>query len=241
MNAPATTPIAAAARPGRLEKEKEALCPHLPSSQPFFTTKLPAMFMNKSLLAVAALLVAVRAQDSTTSAASSDPTAGLDTCIITCLTSAASSAGCNGITDLTCLCSSTAFTTAAATCLQSNCTAADLQTALTLQQSECASVSASSGASSTTESESSTSGVSESVTVSTSTTVTSSPSATSTHSSTSVTVKTSTSTTPANTSSGSGSATSSSAAAGKASFSFSSLPGLAAAAIGVVAGAFIIA
>ena len=40
-------------------------------------------------------------------------------------------------TDLTCVCSSTSFQATAAACLQANCTAADQQAAIQLQQQEC--------------------------------------------------------------------------------------------------------
>ncbi|PBK67571.1 hypothetical protein ARMSODRAFT_959181 [Armillaria solidipes] len=41
-------------------------------------------------------------------------------------------------TDLTCICTNTAFQDAAASCLQSTCTAEEQQAAAALQQSECA-------------------------------------------------------------------------------------------------------
>ncbi|KAI0061791.1 hypothetical protein BV25DRAFT_1870555 [Artomyces pyxidatus] len=64
---------------------------------------------------------------------------GLDACILTCLTQATASGGCSSFTDLQCVCTSTAFQSAAQQCLTSQCTQADQQAALQLQQSQCAS------------------------------------------------------------------------------------------------------
>ncbi|CCM06730.1 uncharacterized protein FIBRA_09024 [Fibroporia radiculosa] len=64
-----------------------------------------------------------------------------DACVLNCLESAISSGGCSSITDISCVCTSTAYQSAAEACLKANCTAADLATAAALQTSECAGVS----------------------------------------------------------------------------------------------------
>jgi len=72
-----------------------------------------------------------------------------DTCILNCLQSSLSSSTCTSYTDLTCVCSNTAFQTAAETCLKASCTAADQATALQLQEAECGSSSSNSSSNST--------------------------------------------------------------------------------------------
>ncbi|KAI0324807.1 hypothetical protein GY45DRAFT_1262141 [Cubamyces sp. BRFM 1775] len=89
-------------------------------------------------LALVAAIAGVNAQSSTSSAALPTSTGNLDTCILTCISQAASANGCSSVQDINCLCTNTKFQTDAASCLQSNCTAADVQTALGLQQAECA-------------------------------------------------------------------------------------------------------
>ncbi|QRV98062.1 CFEM domain protein [Ceratobasidium sp. AG-Ba] len=60
-------------------------------------------------------------------------------CVVDCSTQAATSAGCSGMlsTDTECICSNQDFQTAAAECLQSNCTAEEQQQAVQLQQQLC--------------------------------------------------------------------------------------------------------
>ncbi|PAV20151.1 ectomycorrhiza-regulated CFEM domain-containing [Pyrrhoderma noxium] len=94
-----------------------------------------------------AVFVAAQSSTDTASAASPSGTGSIDACILTCVTQAASSAGCSSFQDLQCVCTNTDFQSAAQQCLQSSCTAADLNTALGLQQSQCAAVSASGSAS----------------------------------------------------------------------------------------------
>ncbi|KAI8978357.1 hypothetical protein BD414DRAFT_516970 [Trametes punicea] len=96
------------------------------------------MFVNAlSALAVLAALAGVNAQSSTASAAPTS-TAGISPCIITCITQAGQANGCSGgIADLSCLCTNTAFQQAALSCLQSSCSAQDVQTAQQLEQAEC--------------------------------------------------------------------------------------------------------
>ncbi|KAG1734503.1 hypothetical protein EDB19DRAFT_1154120 [Suillus lakei] len=126
----------------------------------------------KSLFVVAAAALAVKAQSPTTTTTSSAATpSGLTECIVSCSTQAAAAGGCSSFTDLACVCTSTAFQTAAGACLQANCTAAEVAQAQTLQQSECASLSTNS---STTSSSTTTSGTSSA----TSTTATASGAAT---------------------------------------------------------------
>ncbi|KAH8109875.1 hypothetical protein DFH11DRAFT_892672 [Phellopilus nigrolimitatus] len=101
------------------------------------------------LIAGGALLAAhVRAQSGsgTGTSLAADPTSAavIGECITTCVGSAAYSAGCANYSDLTCVCTSSAFQTIALQCLQSSCSSGDMTTALGLQQSWCGSVSASS-------------------------------------------------------------------------------------------------
>ncbi|KIK79936.1 hypothetical protein PAXRUDRAFT_16063 [Paxillus rubicundulus Ve08.2h10] len=104
------------------------------------------MFANiKTFVVVAACAFAAQAQSNTTStapasASQSSLPAGLDTCILTCVTAAAASGGCSSFTDLQCVCTSTAFQNASLQCLQANCTAEDVTTATQLQTQECASI-----------------------------------------------------------------------------------------------------
>ncbi|KAH8116174.1 hypothetical protein DFH11DRAFT_1266156 [Phellopilus nigrolimitatus] len=180
------------------------------------------LFTTKStfVLAAAGALLAVHAQSGTDTSSAALPTgtAGIDECIITCVSSAASSAGCSSFTDLSCICTSSAFQTSALQCLQSSCSAEDLSNAQALQQTECASVSgASSGASSATDSASGTSS-----------------SGASSHAS-------STATTPASSgASSSGAASSSSAASGKAVFGAGVATSVAVGFMGIVFGALAI-
>ncbi|KAI0253623.1 hypothetical protein BJV78DRAFT_1280695 [Lactifluus subvellereus] len=68
--------------------------------------------------------------------------AGLDTCILTCLQNASKASGsCADFTNLSCVCTNTVFQTGVASCLQTNCTTQDQQTALQLQQQQCGSAS----------------------------------------------------------------------------------------------------
>ncbi|KZS91546.1 hypothetical protein SISNIDRAFT_413911 [Sistotremastrum niveocremeum HHB9708] len=60
-----------------------------------------------------------------------------DACIQNCTQTAASVTGCVSFTNVSCVCSSTAFQQAALSCLVSDCTQADVQTAETLQQTIC--------------------------------------------------------------------------------------------------------
>ncbi|CAE6406099.1 unnamed protein product [Rhizoctonia solani] len=76
----------------------------------------------KSMFAFAALFAGyAAAQSSTASAAPPISTGDVSTCVLTCSTQAATTAGCTGITDVECLCGSTEFQTAALTCLQAQC------------------------------------------------------------------------------------------------------------------------
>ncbi|KAI9452282.1 hypothetical protein BJY52DRAFT_1293796 [Lactarius psammicola] len=78
-----------------------------------------------------------------------------DACILGCLQGSVSPNTCPDISNVTCLCTNSAFQAATAACLQANCTAADQASALALQQSQCASLSSSSSSSSTSRSPSS--------------------------------------------------------------------------------------
>jgi len=96
------------------------------------------------LLPVLLFITSAAAQDTssssgtdTGSAAIPTSTAGLDTCITTCTQQAATDNGCVSFTNVTCVCTSQAFQAEALSCLQANCTAADLQAATQLQQSIC--------------------------------------------------------------------------------------------------------
>ncbi|KAK2464446.1 hypothetical protein APHAL10511_003594 [Amanita phalloides] len=114
------------------------------------------MVVNAKLLALVALFFAgVHAQSgtSTTSAAVPTSTSQIPPCVLTCIETGLKSSGgsCTSITD-PCVCTNTKFQQAAAQCLAKNCSAADQQAALQLQQAFCGSVSSSgsSGAASST-------------------------------------------------------------------------------------------
>ncbi|KAG6382206.1 hypothetical protein JVT61DRAFT_859 [Boletus reticuloceps] len=110
------------------------------------------MFTNtKALVFIASCALLAQAQSDTTTAAPSQTSlpAGLDQCIITCSSQAAAAAGCGSFTNLTCVCTSVAFQSAAGACLVANCTQADLQAAQQISSQQCAAVSSSSTAAST--------------------------------------------------------------------------------------------
>ncbi|THH09775.1 hypothetical protein EW145_g1782 [Phellinidium pouzarii] len=107
------------------------------------------MFTVKALFAVAAAsILAVNAQSGSASAAVPTSTAGIDPCLITCVTGAITTAGCSSLEDLTCICTSTSFQSDALSCLQSNCPASDLAAAQALQSEECGTASSASGSAS---------------------------------------------------------------------------------------------
>ncbi|KAG6835009.1 hypothetical protein H0H93_005652 [Arthromyces matolae] len=124
------------------------------------------MKFTQSFLAFVFVATAVLAQDETTTSSaaesSSSAIASLTPCIIGCIQPAAEAVGCS-YTDPSCVCVSTDFQTAATACLQANCTAEEVQTAVGLQEAECATVSgtgtdsASSAAATSTDNTSSTS------------------------------------------------------------------------------------
>jgi len=64
-----------------------------------------------------------------------------DSCIVTCIVEAASSAGCSSYADLLCVCASSTYEKSATSCLQSKCSSAEAQAAQTLHQDQCAYVS----------------------------------------------------------------------------------------------------
>ncbi|KAG2073248.1 hypothetical protein BDR04DRAFT_1010931 [Suillus decipiens] len=94
----------------------------------------------KSFFVATVAALAVNAQSGTVTSGSAVPTASgaVSPCILACSTQAAAQSDCISYTNLTCVCSSTAFQTAAGTCLQANCTAAEVAQANALQQDECA-------------------------------------------------------------------------------------------------------
>lgn len=100
----------------------------------------------KSFFVATVAALAVNAQSGTVTSGSAVPTASgaVSPCILACSTQAAAQSDCISYTNLTCVCSSTAFQTAAGTCLQANCTAAEVAQANALQQDECATLSNSS-------------------------------------------------------------------------------------------------
>ncbi|KAI5983715.1 hypothetical protein EDD15DRAFT_1855575 [Pisolithus albus] len=104
------------------------------------------MFVKSLVVVVAASALAAQAQSATATASASSSTPSLSPCLLNCVTTAASAAGCSSFTDLTCVCSSTTFQSDAAACLTANCTTADIQTAQALEQQECASVTVSGSA-----------------------------------------------------------------------------------------------
>ncbi|TFY59217.1 hypothetical protein EVJ58_g5918 [Rhodofomes roseus] len=191
----------------------------------------------KAVLALFALVGAAAAQSS--SAAVPTSTAGIDPCILSCVQSAASSAGCSSFTDLTCICSSSAFQTSALACLTANCPATDLAAAQALQSAECAAVSASSSASSATGSAASSAlSSASSVLSSVSSAVSSASSAASRSSSASGSGSSSTHASTSGSASGtSGSASNTSSAGTRVDFAKGGLIGVMVALVGVAAGA----
>jgi len=91
------------------------------------------MISTVKLLAVVSIAaLAVNAASLPTS------TGGLSGCIKSCLQGAISSTGaCSSYTDITCVCASKAFQSNAHLCLTKNCSKADQNTALSLQQQQC--------------------------------------------------------------------------------------------------------
>ncbi|KAK7456349.1 hypothetical protein VKT23_010596 [Stygiomarasmius scandens] len=67
-------------------------------------------------------------------------TTGISQCIIDCVTPAATDNGCSSFADLQCVCTSSDFQSAALSCLQANCTTAQIQEADNLQTSNCANI-----------------------------------------------------------------------------------------------------
>ncbi|KEP47037.1 CFEM domain protein [Rhizoctonia solani 123E] len=58
-------------------------------------------------------------------------------CVKTCSDQAATANGCGSHSDVDCVCTNAAFQTAARSCIQSKCTAAEMKQALDLQASSC--------------------------------------------------------------------------------------------------------
>ncbi|KAF8989197.1 hypothetical protein BDQ17DRAFT_1547650 [Cyathus striatus] len=94
---------------------------------------------------VLALALSVYAQSTTDSATTGAPTdtSGVSPCLLQCVTTAATDAGCSSFSDIACVCASDSFQASALSCLQDNCTPADLTAAQALQQQECGATSAS--------------------------------------------------------------------------------------------------
>ncbi|QRV84012.1 CFEM domain protein [Ceratobasidium sp. AG-Ba] len=88
-------------------------------------------------VAFAAIFVGfAAAQSGTNSGALPIPTSNIPECILTCVSQSATSAGCSGLADTNCICTSTDFLTAATTCITTNCP--DLATqAIQLQSQLC--------------------------------------------------------------------------------------------------------
>ncbi|KIY45473.1 hypothetical protein FISHEDRAFT_61188 [Fistulina hepatica ATCC 64428] len=84
-----------------------------------------------------ALAAAVNAKSRPDTALRARASSGIDTCVIDCAESAVADSDCTSFTDLSCVCTSTAYQEAVEECLKANCTAADYQTALELQAEEC--------------------------------------------------------------------------------------------------------
>ncbi|KAF8500038.1 hypothetical protein JB92DRAFT_914737 [Gautieria morchelliformis] len=100
-------------------------------------------------LFAASPLLCVHAQSSATpvSSAVASPMASLPPCVLNCTTTAITQAGCTGLNDISCFCTSTKFQTVALACLQANCSASDQASAVGLQSSLCASVNSSTSSS----------------------------------------------------------------------------------------------
>ncbi|KAL5503707.1 hypothetical protein ACEPAH_7778 [Sanghuangporus vaninii] len=89
------------------------------------------------LLASVASSVLVDAQTETSSAATPTSTEGLTECILNCVSTAATSAGCSSFADLSCVCTSEAFQSQARSCLESSCTEEELNAAVSIQEANC--------------------------------------------------------------------------------------------------------
>ena len=112
---------------------------------------------SKALFVLTAVALAVNAQSSTVTSpvpSGSASTSGTSPCILACVAPAAAQNGCSGPyvfhlnsitfgadfvsrTDLPCVCTNAQFQSDAGACLQQHCSAADLQSALQLQQAGC--------------------------------------------------------------------------------------------------------
>ncbi|KAF5372694.1 hypothetical protein D9615_009859 [Tricholomella constricta] len=106
------------------------------------------MMLSKTFFALVLLAAGAIAQSSSGTAAdpeASNPAAGISPCIIGCVQPAAEANGCV-FTDAACVCASTAFQTAALTCLTEKCTAEEQQAAIALQGQQCAGIGGSSAA-----------------------------------------------------------------------------------------------
>ncbi|KAI6101039.1 hypothetical protein EDD16DRAFT_402526 [Pisolithus croceorrhizus] len=84
---------------------------------------LAVMFVKSLVVVVAASALATQAQSTTATAtaSASSSTPSLSPCLLNCVTTAASAAGCSSFTDLSCVCTSTTFQSEAGACLTANC------------------------------------------------------------------------------------------------------------------------
>ncbi|KZO97357.1 hypothetical protein CALVIDRAFT_86289 [Calocera viscosa TUFC12733] len=65
---------------------------------------------------------------------------GLPSCVLDCLSSGATAAGCSSYTDVTCVCPSSTFQTTALACLQQSCSAANVDIAVSVADAICGTV-----------------------------------------------------------------------------------------------------
>ncbi|KZV98027.1 hypothetical protein EXIGLDRAFT_729193 [Exidia glandulosa HHB12029] len=90
------------------------------------------MLLIRSLITLSVVIFGVVAQ-----------TPDLPPCVLSCATSAATSAGCGTFTNVTCVCNSPQFVSAALPCLAANCSTQDQQTAAQVEALLCGSSSTS--------------------------------------------------------------------------------------------------
>ncbi|RDB20651.1 hypothetical protein Hypma_012115 [Hypsizygus marmoreus] len=96
---------------------------------------------SKSFFTLALLVVSAAAQSTTSTSETEIPSgvSGITPCIIGCVQPAAEANGC-AFTDPTCVCASAQFQADARACLESTCSAAEVQAALGLQAQQCGAI-----------------------------------------------------------------------------------------------------
>ncbi|RDB20788.1 hypothetical protein Hypma_012144 [Hypsizygus marmoreus] len=112
---------------------------------------------SKSFFTLVLLVASTAAQSTTSTSGTEIPSgvSGITPCIIGCVQPAAEANGC-AFTDPTCVCASAQFQADARACLESTCSAAEVQAALGLQAQQCGAIGISATGTATTPTESGT-------------------------------------------------------------------------------------